>query len=73
MGASGILGEGYSERWDTHPFLMAFFHIGFVVFFPMSLLVGTGHWLSFKTAFRVGWPDAVKQAVGAPTRLGKGW
>jgi hypothetical protein len=73
VGASGVLGEGYMERWHTQPFLMGFFHLAFVVTFPMSLIAGTGHWLSFKTAFRVAWPDEVKQAVGDPIRTGSGW
>jgi len=70
VGATGVFGPGYIERWKKQPGFMLFMHIAFPITLPMFLLWGTGNWLSYKTAVAVDWPEEVKQAVGEATARG---
>lgn len=69
VGATGPFGPGYMKRWDEQPGYMWFMHLALPVTLPTFLLWGTGNWLSYKTAIAVDWPQAVKRAVGKPSRI----
>lgn len=70
LGATGVFGPGYVERWRHSTGFMLLMHAIFPLTVPVYLLWGTGNWLSFKTEIPVDWPDEVKAAVGPAVRRG---
>lgn len=65
LGAVGPFGSNYGKFWREHPLYTIFMHFIFPFSVPMFVLWGTGHYLSFKTAFPVRWPDEVLTAIGS--------
>lgn len=68
VGAVGAFGPRYRQHWKNSPGITLISHLILPLSLPMNWLWGLGHWLSFKTAISVDWPEEVKRAVGRPIR-----
>ncbi|MCW7537005.1 hypothetical protein OOT46_03940 [Aquabacterium sp. A7-Y] len=69
MGAIGLpFGPKYLHWWKTSPMITLMHHLVLPLTLPMSLLWGTGNWLSYKTQVPVTWPDEVLAALGPVQR-----